>query len=272
MSLAWLDRDLTTTAYTWRLDRNDGVSFGFTSHDRDIVIDNFRYRATPGMVPSSIALNDSLDVDSVEIEGVLSASAVSEEDLTAGRWNGARLQIELIDWESPNEESQHLISGEFGEIIKSGDSFRVEILGPTSFLDEAIVPSTSPTCRARFGDKQCKLSLHGHQRELKLSVQNGFEFQFAELEGTASDYAFGELRWLDGQNSGLSSAILKGEGNVIWLADLPTEPVMARDHALLTAGCDKNFATCRNRFANSLNFRGEPHLPGNDLLTRYPGA
>jgi uncharacterized phage protein (TIGR02218 family) len=37
-------------------------------------------------------------------------------------------------------------------------------------------------------------------------------------------------------------------------------------------GCDKRLETCRDRFANTLNFRGEPHLPGNDLLTRYPGS
>jgi uncharacterized phage protein (TIGR02218 family) len=40
----------------------------------------------------------------------------------------------------------------------------------------------------------------------------------------------------------------------------------------LIEGCDKIFATCRDRFANGENFRGEPHLPGADLLTRYPGA
>lgn len=272
MSLAWLDDALTTIAYGWRLDRDDGVSFGFTSHDKDIVINNFRYRAMPGMVPSSIALDDSLDVDSVEIEGVLTASAISEQDLEAGRWNGAQLQIELVNWASPNEEPLSLISGEFGEIVKSGDSFRVELLGPTSFLDEAIVPWTSPTCRARLGDKECKLSLHVHQRELQLSMQNETQFQFEAMDGTASDFTFGELRWLSGRNSGLSSAVLKGQGNLVWLADPPPSSAMPGDRALLTAGCDKNFATCRDRFANAVNFRGEPHLPGNDLLTRYPGT
>nr|WP_232014937.1 phage BR0599 family protein [Sphingopyxis sp. EG6] len=34
----------------------------------------------------------------------------------------------------------------------------------------------------------------------------------------------------------------------------------------------KQLATCRERFANAINFRGEAHLPGNDLLTRYPGG
>ncbi|GAB5488872.1 MAG: DUF2163 domain-containing protein [Parasphingorhabdus sp.] len=272
MSLTWLDRDLTTVAYGWRLDRTDGVSFGFTSHDRDVVSGDFLYRAAPGMVPSSIALNDSLDVDSVEIEGILCSSAISEEDLAEGRWNGAQLHIALLNWASPDDETMHLITGEFGEIVRTGESFRVEILGPTSFLDEAIIPSTSPTCRARFGDRQCKLSLHRYQRECRLHSWNGIDFVFDDLQGDASQFVFGELRWLEGQNCGLSSAILGGEGDIIRLADIPSGPVSAGDTVLLTAGCDKNFTTCSNRFSNSLNFRGEPHLPGNDLLTRYPGA
>ena len=56
------------------------------------------------------------------------------------------------------------------------------------------------------------------------------------------------------------------------LADPPTGPVAEGARVMLTQGCNKNFATCRDRFANAVNFRGEPYLPGNDLLTRYPGA
>ena len=40
----------------------------------------------------------------------------------------------------------------------------------------------------------------------------------------------------------------------------------------LTQGCDKLLATCAGRFGNAVNFRGEPWLPGIDLLTRYPGG
>jgi uncharacterized phage protein (TIGR02218 family) len=36
----------------------------------------------------------------------------------------------------------------------------------------------------------------------------------------------------------------------------------------VTAGCDKGFASCRDRFANVLNFRGFPHMPGNDFVVR----
>ncbi len=272
MSLTWLDLPLTTSCYAWRLERADGVTIGFVSHDRDLVIDNLRYRAAPGMVPSTIALSDSLEMDSVDIEGAMTSTAIAEADLIAGRWDGAQLHISLVNWESPEDEPLHLISGEFGEITRSGDAFRVEMLGGTSFLDESIAPLTSPTCRARLGDRACKVSLAVHQAEMTLTQLLEPQLEFTDLQGQAADYIHGELRWLSGENCGLRFAIISGEGDAIRLADQPVRPVTVGDRALFTAGCDKNFVTCRDRFQNSINFRGEPYLPGNDLLTRYPGA
>lgn len=272
MSLDWLDRAVTTSAYLWRLERADGVALGFTSHDRDLVIDAFRYRAVPGMVPSTIALTDSLEADNVEIAGVVTSAAITEADLDAGRWDGALLYISLVDWEQPEAEPLPLICGEFGEIIRSGDSFTVEMLGATSFLDEPVAPLTSPTCRAEFGDRQCKLGLHRFKTEGQVGEVSGDEIEIAALGDAAADYLFGSLRFLDGSNCGLSHAIVDGQDNIVRLADLPAQPVAAGTRVLLTQGCNKNFTTCRDRFANGVNFRGEPYLPGNDLLTRYPGA
>lgn len=42
-------------------------------------------------------------------------------------------------------------------------------------------------------------------------------------------------------------------------------------HADFALGCDKRFSTCGSRFANTLNFRGFPSVPGDDFLTVYPG-
>jgi uncharacterized phage protein (TIGR02218 family) len=44
--------------------------------------------------------------------------------------------------------------------------------------------------------------------------------------------------------------------------------VRVGDRIELREGCDKRLSTCATRFANVANFRGEPHVPGNDLLTR----
>jgi uncharacterized phage protein (TIGR02218 family) len=47
-------------------------------------------------------------------------------------------------------------------------------------------------------------------------------------------------------------------------------PIQAGDTFAITAGCDKRFATCVEKFANADNFRGFPHMPGNDFITGYP--
>ena len=45
------------------------------------------------------------------------------------------------------------------------------------------------------------------------------------------------------------------------------------DTFVVTAGCDKRFDTCRDRFDNAVNFRGFPHIPGNDfVVATMPGG
>ena len=90
-------------------------------------------------------------------------------------------------------------------------------------------------------------------------------------EPVANGWGGGRLRWLDGANGGLASEVLASSGAVVTLAEPPAFVVAAGTRVSIEDGCDKLFATCRDRFANLANFRGEPHLPGVDLLTRYPG-
>ncbi|HST35846.1 MAG TPA: phage BR0599 family protein, partial [Allosphingosinicella sp.] len=92
----------------------------------------------------------------------------------------------------------------------------------------------------------------------------------AALPGDAHGY--GRLRWLGGANSGLESAVLRSDGAMLTLREAPPFPAAAGDLVELHEGCDKSLATCAGRFGNAANFRGEPHLPGIDLLTRYPGV
>jgi uncharacterized phage protein (TIGR02218 family) len=91
----------------------------------------------------------------------------------------------------------------------------------------------------------------------------------AEL--VANGWGGGQLRWLTGAASGLSSTVLSSAGSELRLADESGVVGGSGDLVEIIEGCDKRFATCRERFGNALNFRGEPHLPGVDLLTRYPG-
>jgi uncharacterized phage protein (TIGR02218 family) len=92
------------------------------------------------------------------------------------------------------------------------------------------------------------------------------------LDASAAGLGGGLVRWFAGANCGLESAVAQGDGMTVTLRAAPAFVVEAGVLVELVEGCDKSLATCAGRFGNAVNFRGEPHLPGIDLLTRYPGA
>lgn len=268
----WLDPTLTTLAFCWRLERRDGVAIGFTSHDRDIEMGGFRYRATPGMMPSAVVRTDGLDVDTLDVAGALTSDAIREDDLVAGRWDGARLRLHAVDWSSPDDAPLLLARGELGEISSSDQGFSAELRGPTALLERPVVEATSPECRAELGDRRCRVDMAGRVRLLRIAaVVDAACFDLDAVEPVANAYGYGRLRWVDGANGGIEGAVLRSEGARVWLREAPAFAVMAGTMVEMREGCDKIFATCRDRFGNSANFRGEPYLPGIDLLTRYPG-
>ncbi|RJF90791.1 DUF2163 domain-containing protein [Sphingomonas cavernae] len=267
----WLDGALTTLAFCWRLERRDGITLGFISHDRDLVIDGLTYRAAPGMLPSAIARSDGFEVDSMDMTGALSDAAISAQDLAAGRWDGARVALFAVDWEAPDNRLP-LARGELGSVELVDERFTAELRGPTAVLERPVVEQTSPECRAELGDRRCRVDLAARRDVAVVVSADDAELVFDRIEPVANAYGYGVLRWISGANSGLSAAILASSGAGVTLREDPAFAVAAGDRAELIQGCDKRFATCGERFANRLNFRGEPHLPGNDLLTRYPGG
>lgn len=268
----FLKRALTTIALCWRLERRDGLSLGFTTHDRDLTISGLVYRAAPGMLPSSITRSDGFDLDSLDIEGALTSDAITAMDLKIGRWDGAVVLVFMVDWEDPDGESLMLARGELGEVSIKGDAFEAELRGPTAALDHPATEQTSPECRARLGDKRCRIDLARLTRIARIAtVVSENEF---ETDTSAADdvWRYGRLRWLTGANSGLEGAIMSSTGALIKLREPPVAASASGDLIELIEGCDRRLATCVGRFNNAPNFRGEPHLPGMDLLTRYPGA
>ncbi len=81
-----------------------------------------------------------------------------------------------------------------------------------------------------------------------------------------------EISLASGAGCGLEDGIAQSSGRTLALRLPPHVAATAGTLIELREGCDKTIATCAARFANAANFRGEPYLPGVDLLTRLPGA
>lgn len=269
---SFLERELATIALCWRLERRDGVALGFTSHDRDLVVDGLVYRAVPGMLPSSISVSDGFDSDDVDIKGALTSGAIRAEDLAAGHWDGASFAIFMTDWQAPEAETLAIARGELGDVSISGAAFEVELKGPTSALDRPVVEQTSPECRASLGDKRCRIDMAGRVRLARVVACDDAVVTVDAVEPSPNAYGYGRLRWISGANSGLNAFVRSSAGDALTLREAPVFEPAEGDLVELSEGCDRSLATCSGRFANAVNFRAEPHLPGMDLLTRYPGA
>lgn len=267
--MSWLDEALTTLALCWRIERRDGVTIGLTAHDRDIAWGGLVHRAAPGMVPSAITRGAGLDPASMEVSGALTSEAIGEADLIAGRWDGARVAIFACDWTDPANQVA-LGEGTIGAVETRDGTLTAELRGAMAALERPVVEATSAECRAELGDKRCRVAMAGRRR---FATVTGIADNVLTLdigEPVAGAYGQGRLRWISGANSGLEDAILGSGGVTLTLRRPPRFASPGR--VLLIEGCDKTLATCAGRFGNALNFRGEPYLPGIDLLTRYPGG
>jgi uncharacterized phage protein (TIGR02218 family) len=202
----------------------------------------------------------------------LTNDAVTAAVMAAGRWDGARVRLFAVDWSNPADAPLFLARGELGEVTIRDGAFTAELRGPTALLERPVVEATSPECRAELGDRRCGVAMAGRRKIATVVAVAGATLTMSTAEPSAGAYGYGQLRWLSGANSGLSGAILSSSGTQIMLRDACPMPVVVGDRAEVVEGCDKAFATCRTRFANGAAFRGEPHLPGTDILTRYPGA
>jgi uncharacterized phage protein (TIGR02218 family) len=221
------------------------------------------------MLPSAISLSDGFSTAALDVSGALTSDAIAVADLVAGRWDGAAISVFMVDWEAPDGTQLPIVRGELGDINVAGEAFTAELNGPTAALDRLVVEQTSPECRAELGDKRCRVDLAGRVRLTRISAVLGEDE--VEVAGASGDnaYAYGRMRWLSGRNSGLDVPVLRSSGARVVLREPPHFPAQAGDLVELSEGCDRSFRTCTARFGNALNFRGEPHLPGTDLLTRY---
>jgi uncharacterized phage protein (TIGR02218 family) len=269
MSRVFFAAELEGVATFWRIRRRDGITLGLTSHDRDLWFDGIVHRAAPGMLPSAIRRTADLSPDSAEVEGALTHDSIPPDDLAAGRFDGAAVEIGVVDWEGLDRAV--LYRGEIGGVSEQAGSFNAELRSAKADLEADTVPRTSPTCRAQFCGPGCTLSAARFTHEAVLAAIDFTANRVAFAGGPApAAMRDGSLRWVDGPHAGLTMEVIAVDGAGLVL-DQELDPTLGPGaRARLREGCDHTVQTCQARFANAVNFQGEPFLPGNDLIARYP--
>lgn len=263
----FFDRELDTVATFWRIYRRDGVALAFTSHDRDLTFGGIRHMAAPGMVPAAIRLTAELANDSAEVQGALNHASIRAVDLAAGLFDEAAIEIGAVDWSDLGHHT--LYTGQIGRIEDDQSQFVAELKSNKSLLEQDLVPRTSPTCRAEFCGHGCGLSAARFSSVQALAAidLDANRVRFAGLDSEA--HVDGRMRFMAGPQTGLAFGIIDAQEGWLVLDRPLVAGTLPGTRAQLREGCDHTLGTCSSRFGNATNFRGEPFLPGNDLLARY---
>jgi uncharacterized phage protein (TIGR02218 family) len=210
------------------------------------------------------------------VAGALVSAGLTEDDIPSCLYDDASLEIWLVNWSNVAERVLRDI-GSIGEIRRADGSFVAEVRGLTHRFDEERGRLFRATCSADLGDAQCgvNLSASAYADTGTVTRTDGALSIAASGIGFADGWCnAGRLTWMSGDNAGIAVGIKvhRAIGGVdefdLW--QRAPEPIKIGDMFRVTAGCDKTHAMCRRKFDNVANFRGFPHMPGNDFVIRMP--
>jgi uncharacterized phage protein (TIGR02218 family) len=271
---AHLTEDATTTCHAWKVIRRDGTVLGFTDHDHDLEFAATTFQAESGYQASDWEAASGLAAPSSDVAGALASAAITEADIAAGRYDGARVEVYLVNWQHPTQHIRLNVL-EIGEITRTPGHFRAELRGLAHRLAQTRGRIYARRCDAAFGDGRCGKNAHGYTfsgailsaPDTNRAIVSGLD---AHPGGT---FRYGLLTFTSGANDGVSTDIeshvrANGAVTLIFWLPLPVRPSPGDTFTIL-AGCDKSFATCKAKFDNVENFRGFPHMPGADFSYSY---
>lgn len=265
--------NVTTLATLWTVTRRDGQVFGFTDHDRDIVFGGVTYAARTGFTPSQIASSGTLSVDNIEVDGFFDSAALTQPDLEAGVWDGARLRVSRVNYADLTMGEDVQLVGELGQFSARDGVYKAEARGLSDRLQRVVTRLYLPSCDADLGDTRCTVNLAALQVAGTVTAVTSRQQFTTDLAAAAGYFDYGLLTWTGGANTGRAMEVkLHAAGGVITL-QLPMPSDVAIGHTFnIVPGCDKTLAECGTRYSNVVNFRGFPHVPGMDQILKPGGA
>ncbi len=273
---AQLDTGVTTFCHCWRIRRTDGAVLGFTDHDHDVVFDGITFRAASGLTPADAERQLGLTAADTEIAGALTADAITEADIAAGKYDEAEIEWWLVDWQKPDNRVLMGV-GQLGRVRRGNLHFEAEVRSLATRLGEVRGRVFTHTCDAELGDARCGVDLNDAAWRSSGTVVaiHGADVHLTGLSARAEGFfTQGRMMVTEGAAAGFSAPVLAhrllGDVAVLTLASAPLDTLVVNDRVIVVAGCDKSFVTCRDTFDNAVNFRGFPHMPGNDFAISYP--
>ncbi len=275
--IAHVESGSTTLCRCWAITRKDGVVYGFTDHDMNLAFESITFKADSGLSALALQQSTGLSIDNTEAVGALSDAAVREEDIDAGRFDGADIRAWLVNWSDVSVRWLQF-RGSIGELRRSGGMFHAELRGLTEALNRPLGRVYQKPCTAVLGDSACGFDLatsgYSEQRPVE-EIENRSVFSWQGMSNFEPGwFARGRLLVESGMAKDLWGLIkhdrFEDGARVIELWEPLRAEIAMGDVVRLEAGCDKRMATCRLKFNNFINYQGFPDIPSEDWMMAVP--
>ncbi|MEM6382499.1 MAG: DUF2163 domain-containing protein [Pseudomonadota bacterium] len=272
---ATLGSGAATVCRCVRLTRTDGVVIALTDHDAPLEVDGSLFEPSGGFEASEATSAVGPVVGELDLVAAMSDDRLSTADLAAGRFDGAKVEMLLVNWADPAAFLRQT-DATLGDVSARDGTFHAEVRGPFAAYDATRGRIFSARCDAQLGDGRCGVDLNDPAQTgsgslvsrptpnaLRLSGLSGF---------AAGAFNGGTAHWSGQPPLRVRRHLIEDDAAIIELWHAPPSTPQTGTLVTVTAGCDKRFATCRDRFENAANFRGFPHMPGDDFALSYPAS
>jgi uncharacterized phage protein (TIGR02218 family) len=283
-------------ASCYKLTRQDGEQFRFTDADEPLVLaDGLTYIPAGGANSSARRKEVDLGAQDVELLGVLSSDAITHDDLAAGKYRGAQIELYLVDKRRPWSGHWHHHTFWVGETKFNHESWTASIEGYSERLGQESGNVASKHCHHELGEKfglpgeigchvdLATLTTTGHTVTTVETTSPRTTFYVVPSLSEADGYFdLGKVLWQTGANAGTFSRLerhLSAGGREEFYLFLETSlDIQVGDTFDLAPGCNKlagittdnPVGDCKLKFDNFLDFGGEPRIPGTGKILGQP--
>lgn len=159
---ARIDSGAATLCHVWLLRRADGASFGFTDHDRDLMLEDVVCSAASGWTAGAAEAATGPAAGMAAAGGGLDDDRITEADIAAGLYDGATLETWRVDWTAPHLRVR-IWRGRIARLTRAGAAFTAELEGPLAALERVVGRTYGRDCDATLGDRRCRVDLGGRE-------------------------------------------------------------------------------------------------------------